>query len=76
MTADWCATARVVSRCLEVEDGLPPGRIHGLYLDQSQRLWIASGSDGLARIDDTSAERPAFVRLRPPMVYQPTCCSV
>jgi signal transduction histidine kinase/ligand-binding sensor domain-containing protein len=43
-------------------DGLPSGSISHLYVDQSRRLWVASSSDGVGRIDDTSAERPTFVR--------------
>jgi ligand-binding sensor domain-containing protein/signal transduction histidine kinase len=45
-----------------IENGLPSGFINHLYLDQSGRLWVASSSDGVGRIDDTSAECPAFVR--------------
>jgi len=44
-------------------DGLPAGFINHLYLDQSRRLWMASSSDGVGRIDDPSAERPICVRL-------------
>ncbi|HMG35898.1 MAG TPA: two-component regulator propeller domain-containing protein [Blastocatellia bacterium] len=45
------------------EDGLPSGRIVNLHLDRGARLWIGSTSDGVARIDDTSRDRPAFSRL-------------
>ena len=45
------------------EDGLPSGLIYHLYLDRSRRLWIASSSDGVGRIDDTETDRPQFVRL-------------
>lgn len=45
------------------EDGFPSGLITQLHLDQSGRLWFASSSDGVGRMDDTSAERPAIVRL-------------
>ncbi len=43
------------------EQGLPAGSIYDLYLDQAGRLWIASTLGGLARLDDTSAERPQFI---------------
>jgi len=43
-------------------DGLPSGLIGSLHLDRSHRLWVASTSDGVGRIDDPSAERPTFVR--------------
>ncbi len=44
------------------KDGLPSGSITHLYLDRNQRLWIATISDGAARIDDTSQTRPEFVK--------------
>ena len=43
------------------EDGVPAGKIYDLYLDHAGRLWIASTLGGLARLDDTSAERPRFI---------------
>lgn len=43
------------------EQGLPAGSIRDLYLDHAGRLWIASTTGGLARLDDTSAERPRFI---------------
>lgn len=46
----------------ETEDGVPSGFVSSLYLDRSGRLWIGSSSDGVGRIDDTSADHPAFVR--------------
>jgi len=36
-------------------DGLPGGLITALHLDQSGRLWLASSSGGLARIDGLTA---------------------
>jgi signal transduction histidine kinase/ligand-binding sensor domain-containing protein len=36
-------------------DGLPAGLITALHLDQSGRLWLASSSGGLGRIDDLTA---------------------
>ena len=44
------------------QDGLPSGFISNLYLDSRRRLWIASTSDGVGRIDDTSLDRPEFAR--------------
>jgi signal transduction histidine kinase/ligand-binding sensor domain-containing protein len=43
------------------EHGLPAGMIYDLYLDHAGRLWIASTTGGLARLDDPSAERPRFI---------------
>jgi two-component sensor histidine kinase len=43
-----------------VADGLPPGRISGLYVDHLGRLWIASSHGGASRIDDTRAVHPTF----------------
>jgi len=43
-----------------VADGLPPGRISGLYVDHLGRLWIASSYGGAGRIDETEAVHPTF----------------
>ena len=42
-------------------DGLPPGAIMDIFLDQKGRLWLASARNGLVRIDDPAAELPAFI---------------
>lgn len=42
-------------------DGLPASGIHALHLDPAGRLWIATDSRGLSRIDDPKADRPSFV---------------
>jgi ligand-binding sensor domain-containing protein/signal transduction histidine kinase len=42
-------------------DGVPPGLVRGLYLDQAGRLWAATSEGGVARIDDPAAERPHLV---------------
>lgn len=44
-------------------DGLPAGSIRSLYVDHEHRLWIASSTGGLARLDDPSAARPQFITL-------------
>ncbi len=43
------------------EDGMPAGSVYDLYLDKAGRLWIATSTDGLARVDDPGAERPQFI---------------
>jgi ligand-binding sensor domain-containing protein/two-component sensor histidine kinase len=43
------------------EHGVPAGKICNLHLDHAGRLWIASTLGGLARLDDTSAEKPHFI---------------
>jgi ligand-binding sensor domain-containing protein len=45
---------------LEVKDGIPAGPITDLYLDRKGRLWISSNVSGLTRVDDPTAEHPAF----------------
>ena len=42
-------------------DGLPPGAIQEIYLDQSGRLWLASSRSGLIRVDNPAAKKPIFV---------------
>jgi ligand-binding sensor domain-containing protein/signal transduction histidine kinase len=43
-------------------DGIPDGSLWSLLVDGRGRLWIASSNDGLARVDDPSAEVPRFIR--------------
>lgn len=43
------------------EQGLPAGSIYNLYLDHHGRLWIASTTSGLVRLDDPIADRPRFI---------------
>jgi ligand-binding sensor domain-containing protein/two-component sensor histidine kinase len=43
------------------EHGVPPGSVYDLHLDDAGRLWIASTTGGLSRLDDTSAEQPRFI---------------
>ncbi len=45
------------------KDGLAGGVIIDLHLDQGGRLWLASTLEGVQRIDDPSAARPAFFSL-------------
>lgn len=42
-------------------DGLPPGAIWSVYLDHANRLWVAATEGGVARINNPSADHPAFV---------------
>jgi len=41
-------------------DSVPAGHISALYLDHAGRLWIASGSGGLGRVDAPDAAQPRF----------------
>jgi ligand-binding sensor domain-containing protein/signal transduction histidine kinase len=43
-------------------DGAPDGSLWSLVVDRRGRLWIASSNDGLARVDDPSADVPRFIR--------------
>lgn len=45
-------------------DGVPSGGVHALLLDRDGRVWIASGAEGVARIDRPAEERPRLVRYR------------
>jgi signal transduction histidine kinase/ligand-binding sensor domain-containing protein len=42
-------------------EGLPPGAIRDIHLDRAGRLWLASRSAGLIRVDHFNATRPTFV---------------
>jgi signal transduction histidine kinase/ligand-binding sensor domain-containing protein len=42
-------------------DGLPDGPVVGLLIDRAGRLWIASATVGVLRVDDPTAEHPKFV---------------
>lgn len=43
-------------------ENLPQGSIFGLYVDGKNRLWIGSSRDGIARVDQPSAEKLEFVK--------------
>jgi ligand-binding sensor domain-containing protein/signal transduction histidine kinase len=45
---------------LTVKEGLPTGGIESIHTDRRGRLWLASSVGGLVRIDDPTADRPAF----------------
>lgn len=42
------------------DDGLAPGLVADLHVDQKGRLWLASTYSGLQRIDDPAASKPVF----------------
>jgi len=42
-------------------DGLPTGMVRDLFIDHVGRLWAATGSGGVVRLDDPQAEHPGFV---------------
>lgn len=43
-------------------DGIPAGTIPDLFVDSEKRLWIASSSAGLLRLDDVNVEQLNLVR--------------
>jgi signal transduction histidine kinase/sugar lactone lactonase YvrE len=43
------------------EHGMPQGFVFDLHVDREGRLWVASGRDGLSRIDDPTAPMPRAV---------------
>ena len=42
-------------------DGMPAGPVRALYLDHAGRLWVATGQDGVVRLDDPQADHPRVV---------------
>ena len=59
-----CAVVRYRNGKFEVwrsgTANVPSGWISSLLLDHNGRLWIGSGNDGLALVQDPTAEHPAF----------------
>ncbi len=50
-------------RFFKDDDGIPVGSIRSIYSDKSGRLWIASASRGVFRVDNPTAENPKFTNL-------------
>ncbi|MEO7538507.1 MAG: two-component regulator propeller domain-containing protein [Pyrinomonadaceae bacterium] len=46
----------------DAADGIPKGIMEDLFVDENDRLWIASSSAGLLRIDDVNASVTTFIR--------------
>src|SRR5258706_2450613 len=42
-------------------DGMPAGPVRALYLDHIGRMWVATGQDGVARVDDPQADHPHVI---------------
>lgn len=45
------------------ENGIPVGSISNIFADKSGRLWIASASRGVFRVDNPTAENPEFANI-------------
>ncbi len=52
-----------VFRMFKPEDGFPRSSISDFLSDKKGRLWLATSSRGLFRVDDPDSETPAFVNL-------------
>ena len=48
-------------RMFAQSDGVPAGLIRDLYLDHAGRLWVATDSGGVARLDDPQTDHPHFI---------------
>lgn len=48
-------------RLFSQNDGLPAGPVRALFLDHAGRLWVATGQDGVVRLDDPQADHPHVV---------------
>jgi ligand-binding sensor domain-containing protein/two-component sensor histidine kinase len=48
-------------RMFTQSDGVPAGLIRALYLDHAGRLWVATDSSGVARLDDPQTDHPHFI---------------
>jgi len=50
-----------VSDRFSIADGVPKGTIQSVFRDRHGRIWVGSTDGGAVRLDDPTAERPAFV---------------
>jgi PAS domain S-box-containing protein len=50
-------------RLFKPEDGIPQGGVSDMLLDKSGRLWLATTSRGLFRVDEAGGEAPRFTNL-------------
>jgi PAS domain S-box-containing protein len=50
-------------RKFDAADGIPEGYISDFHSDREGRLWIATRSRGLFRVDDPSADSPVFTNI-------------
>ena len=41
----------------------PQTGVNGIFVDRDGRVWLASGREGITRIDEPNAERPNFVKI-------------
>lgn len=48
---------------LAAEDGMPSGIVNAIYRDRAGRIWIATGSNGIVRVDNPTDEKPRLVNL-------------
>lgn len=44
-------------------DGIPLGSISSIFVDSAKRIWIATASRGVFRVDDPAAETPVFTNI-------------
>ena len=44
-------------------EGLPAGFIRAIYTDRAGRVWVATSTSGVVRIDEPNAERPNLVNI-------------
>jgi ligand-binding sensor domain-containing protein/signal transduction histidine kinase len=63
----WVGFDGELARCrggtfelLTSSNGVPPGAVRDIHRDRAGRLWLASASSGLVRIDEATTERPRF----------------
>jgi ligand-binding sensor domain-containing protein len=61
MTAAWPVIATAAFECSPSPMESPAGLIRALYLDHAGRLWVATDSSGVARLDDPQTDHPHFI---------------
>jgi len=50
------------AQVFDESEGVPKGGINHIFVDRTGDIWLASGRDGLLRIDDSESSRPNFVK--------------
>ncbi|MBC7899190.1 MAG: hypothetical protein H7070_03970 [Saprospiraceae bacterium] len=51
------------ARFFDLADGVPQGGANGMFVDREGRLWVASGREGVVRIDEPASDNPNIIKV-------------